>query len=169
MIILCTLCRTLRTDSLTCQNYRSLIFCISINSWPGIIPWTATPGKACGSTLGGICDTNEVRVPLCAFSWRRFNLRLSNQTSQNPDCQLQKSKPLWPCEWPCQSPSVFLFQFYLSYHLYIVACAGAGATVIALVSLSCWTLSVPLPPPPVLPLHGFNRRIMQRPPPQIPP
>lgn len=25
------------------------------------------------------------------------------------------------------------FQFYLSYHLYIVACAGAGATVIALV------------------------------------
>lgn len=26
-------------------------------------------------------------------------------------------------------------QFYLSYHLYIVACAGAGATVIALVSM----------------------------------
>lgn len=30
--------------------------------------------------------------------------------------------------------SVCLWQFYLSYHLYIVACAGAGATVIALVS-----------------------------------
>lgn len=29
--------------------------------------------------------------------------------------------------------SAFFFQFYLSYHLYIVACAGAGATVIALV------------------------------------
>lgn len=28
-----------------------------------------------------------------------------------------------------------LFQFYLSYHLYIVACAGAGATVIAMVSV----------------------------------
>lgn len=27
----------------------------------GIIPWNATPGKACGSTLGDICNTNEVR------------------------------------------------------------------------------------------------------------
>uniref|UniRef100_A0A8C7GB14 Neuronal membrane glycoprotein M6-b-like n=1 Tax=Oncorhynchus kisutch TaxID=8019 RepID=A0A8C7GB14_ONCKI len=47
----------------------------------GIIPWNATPGKACGSTLGDICSTSE---------------------------------------------------FYLSFHLYIVACAGAGATLIAL-------------------------------------
>lgn len=30
--------------------------------------------------------------------------------------------------------SFTLFQFYLSYHLYIVACAGAGATVVAMVS-----------------------------------
>ncbi len=30
-------------------------------------------------------------------------------------------------------PKLILLQFYLSYHLYIVACAGAGATVIALV------------------------------------
>lgn len=28
---------------------------------PGIIPWNATPGKACGSTLGDICNTSEVR------------------------------------------------------------------------------------------------------------
>lgn len=27
----------------------------------GIIPWNATPGKACGATLGEICDTSEVR------------------------------------------------------------------------------------------------------------
>lgn len=27
----------------------------------GIIPWNATPGKACGSTLGDICNTSEVR------------------------------------------------------------------------------------------------------------
>lgn len=27
----------------------------------GIIPWNATPGKACGATLGNICNTSEVR------------------------------------------------------------------------------------------------------------
>lgn len=27
----------------------------------GIIPWNATPGKACGATLGDICNTSEVR------------------------------------------------------------------------------------------------------------
>ncbi|GCB68343.1 hypothetical protein scyTo_0008212, partial [Scyliorhinus torazame] len=46
-----------------------------------IIPWNASPGKACGSTLVAICNTSE---------------------------------------------------FDLSYHLFIVACAGAGVTVIAL-------------------------------------
>lgn len=30
----------------------------------GIIPWNATPGKACGSTLGDICNTSEVRARL---------------------------------------------------------------------------------------------------------
>lgn len=32
----------------------------------GVIPWNATPGKACGSTLGDICNTSEVsgRRPL---------------------------------------------------------------------------------------------------------
>uniref|UniRef100_A0A8C1X6R0 Glycoprotein M6Ba n=1 Tax=Cyprinus carpio TaxID=7962 RepID=A0A8C1X6R0_CYPCA len=54
--------------------------CVDVRQY-GIIPWNATPGKACGSTLSDICNTSE---------------------------------------------------FYLSYHLYIVACAGAGATVIAL-------------------------------------
>uniref|UniRef100_H3D8X4 Glycoprotein M6B n=1 Tax=Tetraodon nigroviridis TaxID=99883 RepID=H3D8X4_TETNG len=43
----------------------------------GIIPWNATPGKACGNTLSDICSTSEVST--------------------------------------------------CSYHLYIVACAGAGA------------------------------------------
>ncbi|KAG9349295.1 hypothetical protein JZ751_027738 [Albula glossodonta] len=55
--------------------------CVDVRQY-GIIPWNSTPGKACGSTLGDICNTSE---------------------------------------------------FYLSYHLYIVACAGAGATVIALI------------------------------------
>lgn len=27
----------------------------------GIIPMNATPGKACGATLGEICNTSEVR------------------------------------------------------------------------------------------------------------
>ena len=31
----------------------------------GIIPWNATPGKACGSTLDDICNTSEVRR--CSF------------------------------------------------------------------------------------------------------
>uniref|UniRef100_A0A6I8PC26 Glycoprotein M6B n=1 Tax=Ornithorhynchus anatinus TaxID=9258 RepID=A0A6I8PC26_ORNAN len=54
--------------------------CVDIRQY-GIIPWNASPGRACGSTLESICNTNE---------------------------------------------------FYMSYHLFIVACAGAGATVIAL-------------------------------------
>lgn len=38
------------------------MYCIALNSMPtGIIPWNATPGKACGSTLGDICNTSEVR------------------------------------------------------------------------------------------------------------
>ncbi|XP_028656677.1 glycoprotein M6Bb isoform X2 [Erpetoichthys calabaricus] len=57
------------------------VICVDMRQY-GIIPWNANPGKACGSTLGDICKTNE---------------------------------------------------FYLSYHLFIVACAGAGATVIALI------------------------------------
>lgn len=55
--------------------------CVDVRQY-GIIPWNATPGKACGATLGEICNTSE---------------------------------------------------FYLSYHLYIVAFAGAGATLIALI------------------------------------
>ncbi|XP_072542798.1 glycoprotein M6Bb isoform X1 [Salminus brasiliensis] len=55
--------------------------CVDMRQY-GIIPWNATPGVACGSTLLDICNSSE---------------------------------------------------FYLSYHLYIVACAGAGATVIALI------------------------------------
>uniref|UniRef100_A0A9J7YZA6 Glycoprotein M6Bb n=1 Tax=Cyprinus carpio carpio TaxID=630221 RepID=A0A9J7YZA6_CYPCA len=54
--------------------------CVDVRQY-GLIPWKATPGRACGSTLSDICNTSE---------------------------------------------------FYLSYHLFIVACAGAGATVIAL-------------------------------------
>ncbi|GAA6086269.1 glycoprotein M6Bb isoform X2, partial [Tachysurus ichikawai] len=54
--------------------------CVDMRQY-GIIPWNASPGVACGSTLQDICNSNE---------------------------------------------------FYLSYHLYIVACAGAGATVIAM-------------------------------------
>lgn len=30
----------------------------------GIIPWNATPGKACGSMLSDICNTSEVRARL---------------------------------------------------------------------------------------------------------
>uniref|UniRef100_A0A9J8DG79 Glycoprotein M6Bb n=2 Tax=Cyprinus carpio carpio TaxID=630221 RepID=A0A9J8DG79_CYPCA len=55
--------------------------CVDVRQY-GLIPWKATPGRACGSTLSDICNTSE---------------------------------------------------FYLSYHLFIVACAGAGATVIALI------------------------------------
>uniref|UniRef100_A0A3Q0REH3 Glycoprotein M6Ba n=1 Tax=Amphilophus citrinellus TaxID=61819 RepID=A0A3Q0REH3_AMPCI len=55
--------------------------CVDVRQY-GVIPYNATPGKACGATLGEICNTSE---------------------------------------------------FYLSYHLYIVALAGAGATIIALI------------------------------------
>ncbi|XP_032889240.1 neuronal membrane glycoprotein M6-b isoform X2 [Amblyraja radiata] len=54
--------------------------CMDVRQF-GIIPWNASPGKACGSNLTVICNTSE---------------------------------------------------FDLSYHLFIVACAGAGVTVIAL-------------------------------------
>ncbi|TRZ00075.1 hypothetical protein DNTS_004632 [Danionella cerebrum] len=73
----------------TCVSMRSPLenltsidgICVDVRQY-GIIPWNATPGKACGSTLADICNSSE---------------------------------------------------FYLSYHLYIVACAGAGATVVALI------------------------------------
>ncbi|XP_072370205.1 glycoprotein M6Bb isoform X2 [Scyliorhinus torazame] len=73
---------------LTCQTINSppmnltvTDICVDVRQY-GIIPWNASPGKACGSTLVAICNTSE---------------------------------------------------FDLSYHLFIVACAGAGVTVIALI------------------------------------
>lgn len=74
-----TMCATMRNPLSNITDIDSI--CVDVRQY-GIIPWTATPGKACGSTLVDICSTSE---------------------------------------------------FYLSYHLYIVACAGAGATVIALI------------------------------------
>ncbi|XP_038658404.1 glycoprotein M6Bb isoform X3 [Scyliorhinus canicula] len=72
---------------LTCQtinyppaNLTVTDICVDVRQY-GIIPWNASPGKACGFTLAAICNTSE---------------------------------------------------FDLSYHLFIVACAGAGVTVIAL-------------------------------------
>ncbi|CAF98202.1 unnamed protein product, partial [Tetraodon nigroviridis] len=82
--------------------------CVDVRQY-GIIPWNATPGKACGATLGDICNTSEVRG--------RRPGRLHPLSSPPP------SPHLYPSLLP---------QFYLSYHLYIVALAGAGATVIAL-------------------------------------
>lgn len=91
----------------------------------GIIPWNATPGKACGSTLGEICSTSEVR--------RCF---LSSQIDTNAiHTSAEESGGAWHHFFKLEIFTVVVFfQFYLSYHLYIVACAGAGATVIALVS-----------------------------------
>lgn len=40
----------------------------------------------------------------------------------------------FPPNSKCLRRCPLLSQFYMSYHLFIVACAGAGATVIALVS-----------------------------------
>ncbi|KAF7665431.1 hypothetical protein LDENG_00143620 [Lucifuga dentata] len=71
-------CAAMRSPMVNLTSIDSI--CVDVRQY-GIIPWNATPGKACGSTLSDICNTSE---------------------------------------------------FYLSYHLYIVACAGAGATVIAL-------------------------------------
>lgn len=96
----------------------------------GIIPWNATPGKACGSTLSDICNTNEVRARL----WLHVAVITHDVTVFN--CNHL-------CPW---------LQFYLSYHLYIVACAGAGATVIALVRS-----------PPLCPSSPFNRVCTDRP------
>uniref|UniRef100_A0A674NLG8 Glycoprotein M6B n=1 Tax=Takifugu rubripes TaxID=31033 RepID=A0A674NLG8_TAKRU len=85
-------CATMRSPMANMTNIDSI--CVDVRQY-GIIPWNATPGKACGSTLSDICNTNE---------------------------------------------------FYLSYHLYIVACAGAGATVIALVRSPPLCPSSPLQP-----------------------
>ncbi|XP_016331144.1 neuronal membrane glycoprotein M6-b-like [Sinocyclocheilus anshuiensis] len=71
-------CAAMRSPMANLTSVDSI--CVDVRQY-GIIPWNATPGKACGSTLADICNTSE---------------------------------------------------FYLSYHLFIVACAGAGATVIAL-------------------------------------
>ncbi|TMS11742.1 Neuronal membrane glycoprotein M6-b [Larimichthys crocea] len=74
-----TTCAAMRSPDANITSPDSI--CVDVRQY-GIIPWNATPGKACGATLGDICNTSE---------------------------------------------------FYLSYHLYIVAFAGAGATVIALI------------------------------------
>uniref|UniRef100_H2UF08 Neuronal membrane glycoprotein M6-b-like n=2 Tax=Takifugu TaxID=31032 RepID=H2UF08_TAKRU len=74
-----TTCAAMRSPDANITSPDSI--CVDVRQY-GIIPWNATPGKACGATLGDICNTSE---------------------------------------------------FYLSYHLYIVALAGAGATVIALI------------------------------------
>uniref|UniRef100_A0AAQ5YG81 Glycoprotein M6B n=1 Tax=Amphiprion ocellaris TaxID=80972 RepID=A0AAQ5YG81_AMPOC len=95
-------CAAMKSPMANLTNIDSI--CVDVRQY-GIIPWNATPGKACGSTLGDICNTSE---------------------------------------------------FYLSYHLYIVACAGAGATVIALVSLPPASPSSPFSPS----LHGLYQQIM---------
>lgn len=93
----------------------------------GIIPWNATPGKACGNTLSDICSTSEVGAHPSPYATLIRVGTLDGMSVFNPNA--------------CCST----FQFYLSYHLYIVACAGAGATVIALVSF-----------PPLCPSSAFS-------------
>ena len=39
----------------------SVCFTFHLSDPAGIIPWNASPGKACGATLGEICNTSEVR------------------------------------------------------------------------------------------------------------
>ncbi|XP_007889823.1 glycoprotein M6Bb isoform X2 [Callorhinchus milii] len=73
-------CQTINFQSVNLTTPIDQI-CVDIRQY-GIVPWNASPGKACGSFLASICGTPE---------------------------------------------------FDLSYHLFIVACAGAGATVIALI------------------------------------
>uniref|UniRef100_A0A8C5EV09 Neuronal membrane glycoprotein M6-b-like n=1 Tax=Gouania willdenowi TaxID=441366 RepID=A0A8C5EV09_GOUWI len=82
--------------------------CVDIRQY-GIVSYSANPGKACGATLGEICNTSEVsRLRSCVISRNILLPFVTNLSSVFP-------------------------QFYLSYHLYIVALAGAGATVIALI------------------------------------
>ncbi|KAK1797935.1 hypothetical protein P4O66_007984 [Electrophorus voltai] len=73
-------CASIHVGDMPANPHTNDSICVDMRQY-GIIPWNASPGTACGSTLLDICNTSE---------------------------------------------------FYLSYHLYIVACAGAGATVIAL-------------------------------------
>lgn len=62
----------------------------------GIIPWNATPGKACGSTLGEICNTSEVRQPESLiyshlFSFLPFASFLCSLCKWKPKCNFQNN------------------------------------------------------------------------------
>ncbi len=117
----------------------------------GIIPWYAIPGKACGSTLGDICDTSEVRGRLLST---HIHTNAAHQQRRAEDHGMENTFFFFKLK---NNHIIVFFQFYLSYHLYIVACAGAGATVIALVSFLS-SLSIPLPLSPSL--HGLYQQIM---------
>uniref|UniRef100_A0A8C5CQM3 Glycoprotein M6B n=1 Tax=Gadus morhua TaxID=8049 RepID=A0A8C5CQM3_GADMO len=51
-------CTAMKSPVANITNIDSI--CVDVRQY-GIIPWNATPGKACGSTLEEICNTNEVR------------------------------------------------------------------------------------------------------------
>uniref|UniRef100_A0A667WB86 Glycoprotein M6B n=1 Tax=Myripristis murdjan TaxID=586833 RepID=A0A667WB86_9TELE len=49
-------CAAMRSPTANITSPESI--CVDVRQY-GIIPWNATPGKACGSTLGDICNTSE--------------------------------------------------------------------------------------------------------------
>uniref|UniRef100_A0A3B3SYN4 Proteolipid protein 1a n=1 Tax=Paramormyrops kingsleyae TaxID=1676925 RepID=A0A3B3SYN4_9TELE len=101
--------------------------CIDARQY-GLLPWNAMPGKACGMTLSTTCKTKEVRKSVLAN-------RLWKVTSQPTQHRCLGLRSLTAC---------FLFQFQLTYDLFIAAFAGAGITLLALVSKT-QTTHIPLP------------------------
>uniref|UniRef100_A0A673LTG1 Glycoprotein M6Bb n=1 Tax=Sinocyclocheilus rhinocerous TaxID=307959 RepID=A0A673LTG1_9TELE len=50
-------CAAMRSPMANLTSVDSI--CVDVRQY-GIIPWNATPGKACGSTLADICNTSEL-------------------------------------------------------------------------------------------------------------
>uniref|UniRef100_A0A8C1S305 Glycoprotein M6Bb n=1 Tax=Cyprinus carpio TaxID=7962 RepID=A0A8C1S305_CYPCA len=60
-------CAAMRSPMANLTSIDSI--CVDVRQY-GIIPWNATPGKACGSTLGDICNTSEIHyLMILSANW----------------------------------------------------------------------------------------------------
>uniref|UniRef100_A0A673LNV0 Glycoprotein M6Bb n=1 Tax=Sinocyclocheilus rhinocerous TaxID=307959 RepID=A0A673LNV0_9TELE len=68
-------CAAMRSPMANLTSVDSI--CVDVRQY-GIIPWNATPGKACGSTLADICNTSEL-IYMMATTYNFAVLKLKSR------------------------------------------------------------------------------------------
>lgn len=98
--------------------------------FPGLLPWNTVPGKACGMTLFNVCKTREVSVS-CRPNMILFLIANPQRIGLSglPEIDLTSNVSAYSSDLVN-----LILQFFLTYDLYIAAFAGAGITLLALVS-----------------------------------